>query len=252
MTTAISTLIVDDEALARKGLRTLLRRHPDLPVVAEAGNGAEAVAAIRKHRPELVFLDVQMPSLDGFAVIEQIGVDRMPAVVFVTAHDRHALKAFDVHAVDYLLKPFDTPRFDRAVERVRERSAGAPAAREFRALLDTMREQRSYTERLLVQDRDRTLLVNVRDLIWIEAADNYVRLHLAGANYLLHDSIRSLEQRLDPATFLRVHRSAIVHLDRIREIQQWFGGGRMLILSDGSRVTVSRSHWNRIAALDRR
>jgi two-component system LytT family response regulator len=249
MTTAISTVIVDDEALARKGLRTLLRRHPDLQVVAEAGNGAEAVAAIRKHRPELVFLDVQMPSLDGFAVIEEIGVDRMPAVVFVTAHDRHALKAFDVHAVDYLLKPFDRPRFDRAVERVRERSAGAPAAREFRALIDTMRERRSYAERLLVQDRDRTLLVKVRDLIWIEAADNYVRLHLVGANYLLHDSIRNLEQRLDPATFLRVHRSAIVHLDRIREIQQWFAGGRVLILSDGSRVTVSRSHWARIAAL---
>ncbi len=253
MSMSARVLIVDDESIARKGLRTLLSADPDVTIVGEAANGRDAVMAIREQRPSLVFLDIQMPELDGFGVIEQVGVDAMPATIFVTAYDQYALAAFEVHAVDYLLKPFDRERFTRALEHAKRRLAqpadaglGADAVR----MLDALRATRRYTDRLLVNTGGRIIVVKTADVRWIEAADNYVRLHVGKAKHLHNESMRALEQRLDPSRFVRVHRSAIVNVDAIEEIQPWYGGGLVVILQGGERLTVSRSYRARVLALD--
>jgi two-component system LytT family response regulator len=255
MSMAIRALIVDDESFARKGLRTLLRDDEDITIVGEAPNGRRAVTAIRELRPSLVFLDVQMPELDGFGVIDEIGVDAMPATIFVTAYDQYALAAFEVHAVGYLLKPFDRDRFARTLQHAKRRLA-QPAEQglgpEALKMLDALRSQRRYTDRLLVNTDGRIIIVKTADLRWIEAADNYVRLHVGtGSGYLLHESMRALEERLDPAHFVRVHRSAIVNVDWIKEIQPWYAGALVVILQGGERLTVSRSFRDRVLALDR-
>ena len=255
MSMAIRALIVDDESFARKGLRTLLRDDQDITIVGEAPNGRRAVAAIRELRPSLVFLDVQMPELDGFGVIDEVGVDAMPATIFVTAYDQYALAAFDVHAVGYLLKPFDRERFARTLEHAKKRLA-QPAEQglgpEALKMLDAIRAQRRHTDRLLVNTDGRIIIVKTADLRWIEAADNYVRLHAGpGSGYLLHESMRALEERLDPARFVRVHRSAIVNVDWIKEIQPWYAGALVVILQGGERLTVSRSFRTRVLAIDR-
>jgi two-component system LytT family response regulator len=246
-------LIVDDEAIARKGLRTLLSADPDVTIVGEASNGREAVAAIREQRPSLVFLDIQMPELDGFGVIEEVGVDAMPTTIFVTAYDQYALAAFEVHAVDYLLKPFDRERFKRALDHAKRRLAqpaesglGADATR----MLEALRGNRRYTDRLLVNTGGRIIVVKTADIRWIEAADNYVRLHVGKNKYLHNESMRGIEERLDPLRFVRVHRSAIVNVDAIQEIQPWYGGGLVVILEGGERLTVSRSYRARVLAID--
>jgi two-component system LytT family response regulator len=255
MSMAIRALIVDDESFARKGLRTLLRDDEDITIVGEAPNGRRAVTAIRELRPSLVFLDVQMPELDGFGVIDEVGVDAMPATIFVTAYDHYALAAFEVHAVGYLLKPFDRDRFARTLQHAKKRLA-QPAEQglgpEALKMLDALRSQRRYTDRLLVNTDGRIIIVKTADLRWIEAADNYVRLHVGtGSGYLLHESMRALEERLDPAHFVRVHRSAIVNVDCIKEIQPWYAGALVVILQGGERLTVSRSFRDRVLALDR-
>jgi two-component system LytT family response regulator len=264
MSMAIRALIVDDESIARKGLRTLLRDDKDITIVGEAPNGRRAVAAIRELQPSLVFLDVQMPELDGFGVIDEIGVDAMPATIFVTAYDQYALAAFEVHAVGYLLKPFDRDRFARTLQRAKKRLSqpdeqGGGLGPEALKMLDALRgaaaagaAQRRYTDRLLVNTDGRIIIVKTADVRWIEAADNYVRLHVGtGSGHLLHESMRALEERLDPAHFVRVHRSAIVNVDSIREIQPWYAGALVVILQSGERLTVSRSFRNRVLALDR-
>ena len=254
---AIRALIVDDESFARKGLRTLLRDDEDITVVGEASNGRRAVAAIRELHPSLVFLDVQMPELDGFGVIEEIGVDAMPATIFVTAYDQHALHAFEVHAVGYLLKPFDRDRFARTLQHAKKRltqPAEGGLGPEALKMLEALRAggTRRFTDRLLVNTDGRIIIVKTADLRWIEAADNYVRLHTGtGSGHLLHESMRALEERLDPAHFVRVHRSAIVNVDWIKEIQPWYAGALVLILRSGERLTVSRSFRDRVLALDR-
>jgi two-component system LytT family response regulator len=255
MSMAIRALIVDDEAIARKGLRTLLRDDADITVVGEAPNGRRAVTAIRELRPSLVFLDVQMPELDGFGVIDEVGVDAMPSTIFVTAYDQYALAAFEVHAVGYLLKPFDRDRFARTLHHAKTRLS-QPAEQglgpEALKMLDALRVTRRYTDRLLVNTDGRIIIVKTADLRWIEAADNYVRLHTGtGSGYLLHESMRALEERLDPARFVRVHRSAIVNVDWIKEIQPWYAGALVVILQGGERLTVSRSFRDRVLALDR-
>lgn len=252
---AIRALIVDDESIARKGLRTLLRDDEDITIVGEAPNGRHAVTAIRELHPSLVFLDVQMPELDGFGVIDEVGVDAMPATIFVTAYDQYALAAFEVHAVGYLLKPFDRDRFARTLDHAKKRLA-LPAEQglgpEAMKMLDALRAQRRYTDRLLVNTDGRIIIVKTADIRWIEAADNYVRLHVGtGSGHLLHESMRALEERLDPARFVRVHRSAIVNVDSIKEIQPWYAGALIVILQGGERLTVSRSFRNRVLAIDR-
>ena len=243
--TDVRVVIADDEPLVRRGLRTFVGNQPGLTIVGEARNGSEAVDLIRAERPDLVFLDVQMPKLDGFEVIQTVGAERMPPVVFVTAYDQHALRAFEVQALDYLLKPFDDTRFaetlDRARSRLGERRANSLDQR-LEAVLSELRAREQYADRLLVKNDGRVTVLQVEDVDWIEAADNYARVHTARGRYLVREPIKTLERKLDPRHFARVHRSAIVNLARVRELQPMFGGEYVIILSTGAKLTLSRGY----------
>ena len=238
----IRTLIVDDEPLARERLRALLAERASFAIVGECRTGGEAVEALRAGGIELVFLDVQMPELDGFEVLQAIAPDAWPAIVFVTAYDEYALRAFDVHALDYLLKPFDRARFERALGRaeaeLRERSG--PREARLAALIDSLRGERRRPQRLVVRSGGRILFVNVGEIDWIEAAGNYVSVHVGGASHLLRDTMKHLEAQLAGARFARLHRSAMVNLDRIRELQQRSDGGWDVVLLDGTRLAAAR------------
>jgi two-component system, LytTR family, response regulator len=241
----LRTLIVDDEPVARRRLRRLLRLAPDVEVVAECGDGATAVEAIRSATPDLVLLDVQMPELDGFGVIQALGAERLPTIVFVTAHDQYALRAFDVHALDYLLKPVDGERLLRALTRVRTLLAGRTGTTvdpRVLALLTDLANQQKFLSRLPVRADGRLLLVNMSDVDWIGAADNYVTLHVAGREYLLRDTMGRLERELDPSRFVRIHRSSIVQIDRIKELLPDFHGDFIVVLADGTRLTLTRGY----------
>ena len=236
----IRSIIVDDEPLARQRLRELLEDEPGIQILAECGDGASAATAIEALSPDLVFLDIQMPELDGFEVIEAIGVDRMPATLFVTAHDQHALKAFEVHAIDYLLKPFDRRRFKEALERARAWVGRAPAR--MAPMMEEIQGSRPPMDRILVRAGERHLLLKASDIQWIEAEDNYVRLHVEGTSHLVRLTMGRMLQRLDPDRFKRVHRSSIVNLDFVKELRPWFHGDFLVILSDGTKLTMPRSY----------
>jgi two-component system LytT family response regulator len=241
----IQALIVDDERLARKRIRSLLKNERDVEVVGECADGAEALAAIRKQSPDLVFLDVQMPEMDGFQVLQEVGGDRMPAVVFVTAYDKYALRAFEVHALDYLLKPFDEDRFGEALRRAKEQVLGGSNGElhgRLIALIEHLRSGERYVDRLLVKASGRVLFLKTEDIDWIEAAGNYVRLHVGKESHLLRETMNTIETRLDPAHFLRIHRSTIVNLDRIKEMQPWFSGEYVVLLKDGTELRLSRGY----------
>jgi two-component system LytT family response regulator len=243
----IRTLIVDDEPLARQRLRRLLEADPDIVVVAESGDGAQAVADVQEHQPDLVFLDVQMPALDGFGVLQAVTArlagSALPVVIFVTAHDRYALKAFEVHALDYLLKPFDKDRFAAALARakthIRQEGAAALQGR-LHLLLQNLPIRRAGVERLIVKSGARVAFIRTAEIDWIEAAGNYVRLHVGNDDHLLREPLSAIEKKLDPARFVRVHRSSIVNLDSIRELQPAFHGDYVIILRDGTEVPLSR------------
>jgi two-component system LytT family response regulator len=247
-----STLIVDDEPLAREGLREFLGRDPDLAAIHEARNGGEAVAAIREHRPDLVFLDVQMPEMDGFGVIREIGAENMPAIVFVTAHDEYALRAFEINAIDYLLKPVTGDRFAIALERAKGRLASAPAeesSRQILGLLETILSPRSFARRLAVRSGGKTVFVEVADIDFIRAAENYVELHLGPHSHLLHVPLNTLEKSLDPERFLRIHRSVIVQLARIQSLQPALHGEYVVTLRSGAQLHSGRTYSERLRAL---
>jgi len=240
----LRALIVDDEHLARQRVRQLLARESDVEVVGECCDGVEAVEAIERQKPDLVFLDIQMPELDGFGVIDAVGPLNMPATIFVTAFDRHALRAFEAHALDYLLKPFDAERFQIALERVRrwcKGDKGDPSLAPLEALLQTLRQDQPHTDRFLVKSGDRHVLVRAANIQWVEAEDNYVRLHVDGTSHLLRQTMTGMLGRLDPHQFRRIHRSAIVNLDAIRELQPWSGGDHLVIMKDGTKLTLSRT-----------
>jgi two-component system LytT family response regulator len=249
----IRVLIVDDEPIARRGILQRLRGEADLEVVGECGDGAAAIDAITGLAPDLVFLDIQMPEVGGFDVVEAIGVARMPAVVFVTAYDEHALRAFDVHAVDYVLKPIDRHRFRTAVERARRRLADAPGQqleegelsldrRIAAALRELGRPAQDYAKRLAIKGDGRVILVDVDEVDRLEAAGNYVEVHSGARHHLLRETMASLEARLDPARFVRVSRSSIVNGDRVRELQPMFNGDFVVVLRDGTKVAGSRRY----------
>jgi len=246
----LRVMIVDDEELARQRIRRLLAREADVEVVGEASDGVQAVESIQSLAPDLVFLDVQMPEVDGFAVLERLRPNGAPAVVFVTAHDDYALRAFDVHAVDYLRKPFDATRFREAFARARRRLAGAEAeerARTLEALLSQIRSQPPRSrERLMVRSDGRLYFVRVDDIDWVEAAGNYVKLHVGRDTHLMRETMAGIEKMLDPSRFLRIHRSAIVNLDRVREMQPWFSGEYTVILRDGTQLRLSRIYRDRL------
>lgn len=248
----IRALIVDDEPLARQRVRTLLEADPEIELIGECGDGARAVAALEEHKPDLLFLDVQMPLLDGFGVLEALREGWMPVVVFITAHDRYALKAFEVHALDYLLKPFDRARFRTALERakaqVRRNQSGEVSQKLF-ALLQDVKEARRPQERLVVKSAGRVYFVRIEDIDWIEAAGNYARLHVGKETHLLRESMSGLEARLDGQRFLRIHRSTIVNVERIRELQPSFHGDYVVTLHDGTELTLSRGYRDKLHEL---
>jgi two-component system LytT family response regulator len=248
----LTTLIVDDEPLAREGLHALLSRDSEVSAIREARDGSEAVASIRESKPDLVFLDVQMPEMDGFAVVREIGAEQMPAVVFVTAHDRYAIQAFEINALDYLLKPVTEERFGKALMRAKGRirsNLAADSIRQIIGLLETIASPRSHPKRLAVRSAGKTLFVDVKDVDWIEAAENYVELHVGSANYLLHVTMNSLEKSLDSEIFLRIHRSIIVNLGRIKNVQSAAHGEYVVTLRDGSRLQSGRTYSERLRAL---
>jgi two-component system, LytTR family, response regulator len=241
----IRTLIVDDEPLAREGLRLHLDEHPDIDVVGESGDGANAVMAIKDLQPELVFLDVQMSGLDGFGVLRAIGTDAMPIVVFVTAYDEFALQAFEAHAIDYLLKPLDPERLDTALERVRNQLHGkSRRERDERvlSLLSQVSGNARYIERLVTRSDGKIRIIRVDDIDYVEAAGNYAKIHLAGKMHLVREGMNSLESKLDPARFLRIHRSVIVRIDRIKELESLYQGDYVVVLHDGTRLTTGRKY----------
>jgi two-component system LytT family response regulator len=239
--TAFRAVIVDDEELARGFLKELLRPHPEIELVAECSNGFEAVKAIAEIRPDLLFLDVQMPKLDGFEVLELI--EHTPAVIFVTAYDQYAMRAFDAQAVDYLLKPFGTERFERALERAKSRMGDRGAGVEL-ARVGRPREQRP--ERIVVKDGTRVHIIPIDKLDYVEAQDDYVALHSGGRSYLKQQPIAGVEAMLDPAHFVRIHRSSIVNLERVTRIEPYAKDSRIVILTDGTRLPVSRSGYARL------
>lgn len=265
-------LIVDDEPIARRRISRLLKLEDDVEVVNEVGSGTDAVAAIRDQRPDLVFLDVQMPDLDGFGVVSALGEqpESMPAIVFVTAYNEYAVKAFDVNAVDYVLKPFDGERFRSAFQRARttlEQKTSAEAGRRIKALLEeVLGEQRAqaamagsaasgaaaapvqgvprarYLDRLMVKHDGRVFFVKVADVDWFEASGNYVRVHVGRVSHLIRETMHGIEAQLDPNLFARIHRAVIVNMDRIRELQPWFAGDYIVILRDGRQLKLSRTY----------
>ncbi len=240
-------VIVDDEELARQILREYARSHTDLEIVAECSNGFDAVKAVAEHKPDLLFLDVQMPKLDGFEVLELIG--NGIAVVFVTAFDQYAMKAFDAAAVDYLLKPFDLARFEAALERVRRRLAQPDPVAVPVDLKNAARAPGQYAQRLVVKDGTRVHIIPAAQLDYAEAQDDYIALHTAGKSYLKQQTISSLEASLDPTWFVRVHRSFLVNLAQVSKIEPYTKDTRLAILADGSRIPVSRAGYARLREL---
>lgn len=250
----IRVLLVDDEPLARERVRKLLEKEPDIELLGECADGASAVQMIREHAPDLVFLDVQMPELDGFGVLERLGSFTLPAVVFITAHDQFALKAFEIHAVDYLLKPFDAARFQTTLQRVRGilrgKQRGELDVRLAALLAEVRPEEKNRTlERIAVKSSGRVVFVKVEDIDWIEAADNYVSLHLGTEEHLHRETMATIEGQLPAAQFMRISRSTIVNVDRIKELQPLFHGEYAVLLRNGTRLTLSRSYRDKIDQL---
>ena len=268
-------LIVDDEALARQRVRRLLHSETDVEIVGEAETGRDAVTMIRDLQPDLVCLDVQMPELDGFGVLQELDGQTVPMVLFITAYDEHAQRAFDVHAVDYVLKPVDADRFHAAFERARTQRAHAVAAERLGELLATVRRMADgsapsekadsgahgastngvaannaangrFASRILVKQDGRMFFVKTSEIDWIEADRNYVRLHSGKVAHTIRERISHLEETLDPRLFARIHRSTIVNLNRVREMQQWFSGDYVVILEDGTRLRLSRHYRDRV------
>ncbi len=241
----LRAIVVDDEMLARQIIRELLANDSEVEIVAECVNGREAVEAIQTHKPDLLFLDIQMPEVAGFEVLEALKGERLPGVIFVTAYDQYAVRAFEFHALDYLLKPFDRERFEMAVSRAKSylrRERNGELDRRILALLEALKAESKYVERLVIKNGGRVFFLEAGEVNWIEAEGNYVRLHTDKKAHLLRETISSLEEQLDPKKFLRVHRSTIVRIDSIRELQPWFHGEYHIILHDGTKLTLSRNY----------
>ena len=258
MSTKIRTLIIDDEPLARRNLRLLLEKDPQIEILDECRNGREAVKAINTLSPDLIFLDIQMPEMDGFDVLERVGPEHIQAIIFVTAFDQYALKAFDVHALDYLLKPFDDERFVHALERAKSQIEAREIDRLSKRLLALLEERESerngarerpnYLTRLMIKVSGRVMLLKVEEIDFIEADGNYAKLHVGRKSHLLREKMHDLEGRLDPARFVRIHRSVIVNLDRIKEMHPHLNGDYIVVLEDGRQLRLSRSRRENLEA----
>ncbi|WP_128546765.1 LytR/AlgR family response regulator transcription factor [Larkinella soli] len=246
----ISALIIDDESLARDVIRLFLKSHPAVQVVGECENGSQAVEAIRKWQPDLVFLDVQMPEKDGFEVLKELGGPVSSVFIFVTAYDRYALRAFEVHAFDYLLKPFEQARFDEALKRALNHLSDRKATQINQRLLDLLADYEhhrpsprpAYLQRLPIRASGRILFLKTHDIDWLEAAGDYLCLHAGPATHLLSETLTGLEQKLDPTAFVRIHRSVMVNVDRIAELIPHFNGEYFVVLKNGTRLKLSRTY----------
>ncbi len=241
---SIRTLLVDDERPARRKMQRFLDASPDFEVIGEAADGEEAIAAIARSRPDLVFLDVQMPKLDGFAVASAL-TPPLPEIVFVTAHDQFALKAFEVHALDYLLKPYDDQRFQKVLDHVRERrrqSSGGDMVEHLHRLIADLKKQPDHAGRILVNENDRAFFVATSDVAWIESARNYIVLHVGSKSHMIRGTLDAFSKKLNAAEFVRVNRSAIVRVDSIQELQPWFHGEYKIVMKDGTTIPWTRRY----------
>ena len=244
----IRALIIDDEPLARRGLLRFLKNDPEVELLAECADGESAVASILSQKPDLVFLDVQMPEMDGLSVVRTVGVSRMPVTIFVTAYDRYALRAFEVNALDYLLKPVGQERFTDALTRAKRRIAEKSQCdlnQNIKAMLERLRCT-EYLEHLSVQQNGRIVLVRTKEIDWIEANGNYARLHVGVRTHEIRETLNALERKLDPRAFLRIHRSTIVNVCAIKEMHPWFHGYHRVLLQNGQELRMSR-YQNKIA-----
>jgi two-component system LytT family response regulator len=251
-TERIRTIIVDDEPPARNKIRELLNTDPDVEIIDECSNGREAVQTIAAKSPDLMFLDIQMPELDGFGVIEAIGSGQLPAVIFVTASDHHAVQAFEVHAIDYLLKPFGRQRFQTALDRAKtylQIDRRKELNQQLNIILRELKGPARQYERFVVKSGGRMFFLKNDEIDWIEAAGNYVRVHVGKETHLLRETMNAIAQKLDPALFIRIHRSTFVNIEKIKELQPWFHGEYVVILRDGMQLTMSRSHRNNLPEL---
>ena len=248
----IKTLVVDDEPLAREGISTLLQGAGDFQVIGHCANGEEAIEAIEAKKPDVVFLDVQMPEIDGFQVLEALDPKRIPTVIFVTAYDQYALRAFDIHAVDYLLKPVDMERFEQALERTRKRLESKQTNgtdKHLKSLLEGLKSRDRKLERLVVKTGGKIFFLRTEEIDWIEAAGDYVKIHINTTEHIIRERITELESKLDPSRFLRIHRSTIVNIDRIKEMQPMFYGDYVVILRNGIQLNLSRTYREKISKL---
>ena len=243
----MNVLIVDDEPLAREGMKLLLAEEPAIQSIMEARHGAEAVAMIGQHKPDLVLLDVQMPEMDGFGVLRAVGAESMPPVIFVTAHDQYAIQAFEVNAIDYLLKPVTRERCSQALARVRERLATqGPDNRHVLSLLQQLAAPPQYLKRVALRSAGKISFVNIEDILYVQAAENYVQLHLKAVRHLLHVPIATFEAAVDPQLFLRIHRSMLVNVKHVQELETGAHGEFIVVLNGGARLQSSRSYHDKI------
>jgi two-component system LytT family response regulator len=248
----VRAIIADDEPLARERLRNLLSAEPRIELVCECSNGQEALDAIQGQAPDLVFLDVQMPELDGFAVLAELEPNRRPLVIFVTAHDKFALRAFEVHAIDYLLKPFDRQRFQTALQRALnhlQQHDTKDLKDRLSALLKDVRTEPKHAERIAIKSSGKVIFLKTSEVNWVEAADNYVNLHVGSESHLHRETMSALEEILDPSRFMRISRSTMVNVDCIKELQPLFHGEYSVILKDGTRLTLSRGYREKLQQL---
>jgi two-component system, LytTR family, response regulator len=241
----ITALVVDDEPIACRRIRRMLRDDPDIEIIGECSDGQQALTAIRKHSPDLIFLDVQMPEMDGFQLLNSLGATVLPKVIFVTAYDRYALRAFEVYALDYLLKPFDRERFEKAVKHAKWKilsDRSGPVNTGLRSLLEELKGHSPYQDRLMIKKEGRVVFLKTKEIDWIEAEGKYVYLHLGKEAVLLREGISKLEAALDPAKFVRIHRSTIVNVDRVQELQPWFRKDYRIILKDGTQLMMTSNY----------
>ena len=248
----IRTLIVDDEPLARERVKRFLRDERDIEVIGECGNGSDAIKTIHEKEPDLVFLDIQMPEKNGFDVIKSISGKHLPTIVFITAYDQYALQAFDVHALDYLLKPFNRERFHRAVSRAKEQIDGQKRGEldeRLASLISSITPEKKYLERLVVKSVGRVFFLKTQEIDWIEASGNYLKLHVGRDAHMIRETMNAVEAKLDPSQFMRIHRSNIVNVDRIKELHPMFSGDYSVILRDGTELALSRNYRERFLEL---
>ncbi len=257
--TKIRTIIIDDEPLAREGIRMLLTSDSHFEIVGECTNGKEAITAIKKNKPDLIFLDVQMPEINGLGVLRALPANQLPLVVFVTAFDKFAIDAFDAHALDYVLKPVNPVRFAKTLARIRKRFSEQEVSQISQKLVDLLHSGKrdsigatadtAYLNRFSIKTGDTIHFVDVVDVDWLEAEDYYVKLHVAKHSHLIRETLSNLEKQLDPAAFIRIHRSTIVNASRIKELKQHFRGEYFVILKDGTKLKLSRSYRNSVARI---